>query len=261
MALKAFGGALAGVAGEAARRVKDTAGTMTDSMMSVGHLFAGFVPDTSTLVDAFLKQSTAIVVPARCVPTGPHADDYELDFDVQDFVDARINGPFVRPNIQVSAATEAVSRDILAQRITTAFSVEMEKAEQESSKLQAQKGGDLAAARDEAAQDVQAGVEITVTLTVLGVILAVLGLGFIAPILALIGVANNIETAKSGIRLIILEGKLRLSKLNLWPTSEGKLSREIESERNKSQLAFKDAVAKMDIAIDDELVALAASFK
>ncbi len=258
VAFKKLTEAVAGVVAETARRATDTT---THAMTGMGYFFGNFVPSTDDLVETFLKQSRPIFIPARCVPDGSDIDDYVVEFDVEEFIEARTNGPFVRPEIQVYAASDELTREILGERISEAFISEMEKAENESEALRAKSGESLDVARDKAANDVKAGVETTVLLTVLGVILAVLGLGFIAPILALIGVSNNIETAKSAIHLIVLEGKMKLSKLKLWPTEEDSLAREIESSHRKNESAFKDAVANLEILIDEDLQSQASRFK
>ncbi|MCA9367351.1 hypothetical protein KC887_03780 [Candidatus Kaiserbacteria bacterium] len=92
-----------------------------------------------TLINRLADQFEAVTVPVRCVPTSTNLNQYKLEADLTAFEAALEANRFVRPRIEVHAASTELNRVILTNRLIETFSVMLVQHEERMRSLEERK--------------------------------------------------------------------------------------------------------------------------
>jgi hypothetical protein len=215
--------------------------------------------DVSQALNRVADKFEPVVVPVYCNPTGPSIDTYELEVDMSGLERALTSDRYVRPQLEIKAASEDIDRSVLSDQLIATFAVVLEQHEQRME--------EVAAKRQRALERKAREVDTNLSDYLGSLILQALGVGIAGVAKITIGPLFWLLIAAGGVSVFLklpdLLWKFVLRSLNyrIYQGPEDEELARLDAELQKYRPILDSLIENIMIIEDDDLKAKLASFQ
>ena len=197
----------------------------------------------------FERFFTVVDIPGFVLPTGPHEDDYFLQFEFNEVLKRLSSGTLVRPRLVIFAGRDDMNRKLLADRINTNFTRAFEAAKNSAR----QKVADSSEVTSHQIKSEQIDLNKHGTEAVSGVLVALIGMFLAAnPVVDVIFLLMAVFGGKKAIQIAFRY----VSTIPQMITHQNKVSvqlSEVEKTFTDKEGAFEEAVNNLVIHLHPRL--------